>query len=324
MRQTKTAPAKAGGARHWTLHAGFGRRVDAQLGALTEGLREAFARADAFSREDDPIGRYRSAEILAALRLARSSARLLVAFARLSPFRTAVAVIHIAAAGVRAKRHVAVAAPWHPALRQRMAPRGTPPPDSDVRIPPGAPRRRGGQPGNCNRLVHGGRSRAARRNRDDVRSLLQKTDDLMRRIELAALARYALTRRNQAAPENPTPIARRIRTDHGPLVAQRVAHADEVWRPPDGAKSVALLEADRWRTIGVDRQRGLFRDRGRIVGRRYGSPPKRAFQASSCSSVILANRRSAVPIVWPGSSWSRNSAMGSDGQGMISGAGWIA
>ncbi|HUJ02416.1 MAG TPA: hypothetical protein VLW75_02175 [Rhizomicrobium sp.] len=66
--------------------------------------------------------------------------------------------------------------------------RGDPPPDFR-----GSNRRkRGGQPGNANRLRHGGFGRAARARREEVRALIAETRNLIIRIEMVARARCAL------------------------------------------------------------------------------------------------------------------------------------
>lgn len=66
---------------------------------------------------------------------------------------------------------------------------GTPLPISEVRM---VRRKRGGQPGNCNRLRHGGFSREARARRDAVRALVAETEALIMRIGMVARARKTL------------------------------------------------------------------------------------------------------------------------------------
>lgn len=53
-------------------------------------------------------------------------------------------------------------------------------------------RKRGGQPGNTNRLRHGGFSREAQARRDWVRALVAETDALILRIEMVGRARKVL------------------------------------------------------------------------------------------------------------------------------------
>jgi len=68
---------------------------------------------------------------------------------------------------------------------------GTPLPISEVRIT--EPRRkRGGQPGNTNRLRHGGFSAKARERREWVRALVAQTNALILRVEMVARARRGL------------------------------------------------------------------------------------------------------------------------------------
>ena len=58
--------------------------------------------------------------------------------------------------------------------------------------PPKTPRRRGGQPGNRNRLKHGRFSRRRLERRAKVRALLRKTRGLVCRLEMGTRARRAL------------------------------------------------------------------------------------------------------------------------------------
>ena len=64
---------------------------------------------------------------------------------------------------------------------------------TEVRI-----KRRGGQPGNRNRLVHGRYTRAAQERRQSVRALLKAARDLTIRAAMVARARRSY-RRKQAA-----------------------------------------------------------------------------------------------------------------------------
>jgi hypothetical protein len=78
---------------------------------------------------------------------------------------------------------------------------GTPLPISEVRIVEprkpvcrslGVGRKRGGQPGNTNRLRHGGFSAKARERREWVRALVAETDALILRVEMVGRARRGL------------------------------------------------------------------------------------------------------------------------------------
>ena len=214
------------------------RSVVAQLAALTEAVRAAFARADAAAAETDPLGRRRHAEVAAALRLVRVSAKLVAYFARLrGGTRCCVSVTRFAADGRVLSRatHVQEIEPSWPAakpVRPLRSRRGEPPPKKKVRITssedsgnPGR-RKRGGQPGNRNRLRHGCFSRAAAGRRDGVRMLVYRTECLIARIIMAGRM-FRLWRARRLAlppatvPERPEtanlrrPLPRRTRPRRG-------------------------------------------------------------------------------------------------------------
>ncbi len=71
-------------------------------------------------------------------------------------------------------------------------------PKTEVRIK----RRRGGQPGNSNRLSHGGYTRAAAAQRKTVRALLKAARDLTIRAAMVARARRSYRRKREAEWEN--------------------------------------------------------------------------------------------------------------------------
>lgn len=183
------------------------RRVAAQLAALTEAVRAAFARAAAVTIATDQTGRRHSAEIAGALRLVRASAKLATAFARLRGFRYTVNVTHRDAQGrvlSRTSRTFESAPSW-PVVRPPKPPRagkGVPPPKNEVRITARDPaaRRRGGQPGNRNRLRHGRWSRAADANRAEIRALLYETECLIARIHMVGRMRQVWRARSSVAP----------------------------------------------------------------------------------------------------------------------------
>ncbi len=72
-------------------------RLEAQLDLLTEGLRDALARADRLSREHDEHGHVRRSEFDNAINVAKTSAKLVLALARLNgQFNHDINVRHVA------------------------------------------------------------------------------------------------------------------------------------------------------------------------------------------------------------------------------------
>lgn len=63
---------------------------------------------------------------------------------------------------------------------------------AETQANPGVRRKRGGQPGNRNRLRHGGFSAAARARRESVRAVIANAEKFIVRIEMIARARCAL------------------------------------------------------------------------------------------------------------------------------------
>lgn len=104
-----------------------------------------------------------------------------------------------------------------------IAERGNPLPNSEVRIP--KPRRkRGGQPGNRNRLAHGGFSQRARERRDWVRALVAETNALIIRVEMVGRARRTLKAKlEKTVIPGEYAAARRVRGSHsGSVLATQV------------------------------------------------------------------------------------------------------
>jgi hypothetical protein len=82
MQTENAAGRKTENPRHHAGH--IERHLDAQLALMTEGMREAFARAAAVPENYEDYGEARTSEFGNATRLARTSAELVLALAKLN------------------------------------------------------------------------------------------------------------------------------------------------------------------------------------------------------------------------------------------------